>query len=161
MVNILSNVFINKAYQTAVLAMLVILSLLISGCSHPPSEEALRNKISAIQTGISERNNGDVMQHVSELFIGQPEEAKSSSFKLDRKSLRKTLTGYFLRYKQLEVVVTNMNVQVHDGVEATVSGNAVLLGMKNLIPEDGRIYKFESTWVVEDDEWKVIELKWH
>jgi len=140
--------------------LLLLSVFLISGCSHPPSEEGLRTNVAEIQQAISERNNGDVMQHVSTLFFGRSEVAGGSSYRLDRKGLRKLLTGYFLRYQQLEVVITTMDVEIHDGVEATVSGKALLLGLNNILPEDGRVYDFDSIWLVEEGDWKVVELKW-
>lgn len=150
----------SKKIHRHIRQFLVLSVFLISGCSHPPSEEGLRTNVAEIQQAISERNNGDVMQHVSTLFSGRSEVAGGSGYRLDRKGLRKLLTGYFLRYQQLEVVITSMEVEIHDGVEATVSGKALLLGMNNILPEDGRVFNFDSTWLVEEGDWRVVELTW-
>ena len=132
----------------------LFLSLLLFSCSQTPPEEAIENIMEEIEIAIEQKDNASIMKHVHESFRGNEH--------IDKTQLRKLLTVHFLRHNNINVVVTQMNIE-HDPLQpyyAEMKGIAAVTGAENILPQDGRIYAIEGSWELHGDDWKLTELTW-
>jgi len=135
------------------LASIVVL-LSLSGCDSPPAEQAIRDTIDKIEQGLEDKSSRAVSSHLAESFtIDQ---------RSDKKAVRGMLAGYFLRYKTIELVLTNIEVTVNknDPMRASSTATAALLGAKNRLPERGNVYKLTAQWQLQGADWLLVELSW-
>jgi len=132
----------------------IVLLLLQQGCGSPPAEQAIRDTIDKIEQGLEDKSSRAVSSHLSESFtIDQ---------RTDKKGARAMLAGYFLRYKTIELVLTNLEVTVNerDPRRASSVSTAVLLGAQNQLPERGQVYKLTAQWQLQGSDWLLVELSW-
>lgn len=133
----------------------VLLILLIAfGCSKTPPEEAIRANIKAAQQAVEDRDAGDAVEHLAEDFMGNGRWTK--------RELRRYLTAVFLRHKNIHVMITRLDVEVASGDPnfATMNAVAVATGARNILPQDGRIYKLDGEWRNLDGDWLLVRLNW-
>jgi hypothetical protein len=134
--------------------LLVLLIVITAGCSKTPPEEAIHANIKAARQAIVDRNAGDAVEVLAEDFVGND--------RWDKQELRRFLTGAFLRHKNINVVITRMDVEIDPGdpKSATMQGTAVATGARNILPQDGRIFKLDGEWRHTDGDWRLVRLKW-
>lgn len=128
--------------------------LLLASCSKTPPVEAVQANIDAIQLAIEEKNTGAIMQHVLDTFRGNES--------LDKSNLRKLLAVHFIRHKNINVVITRMDVN-HDPkfpFHASMEGVVALTGAENILPQDGRLFKVSGKWQLHDGDWLLDSLNW-
>ncbi|CAM3758873.1 hypothetical protein [Parendozoicomonas haliclonae] len=128
-----------------------VLLFLLSACSQIPDEEAINQQIDAIVSGLNEKDNGKVLERLSPDFQG--------SHNLDRQNARRLMAGYFLRHKNIDVVLTHRETTVQ-GSSAITQGAALLAGRDQLLPETGRVVQLTGYWEKNDDEWLLEKLEW-
>jgi hypothetical protein len=131
----------------------ITLCLLVA-CSKTAPEEAILANIDAMQLAVSERNNGDLVAHVSDNFSGHHD--------MDKKELRKMIMGMFLRYKNINVVVTRMQI-LHDPRRpniAQMDGIILVTGAQGLVPQDGRLLQVTGTWQNDGGDWYLANADW-
>ena len=128
--------------------------MLLSSCSKTPPVEAIENNLAVIQAAIEAKNNGDVMEHILDSFRGNEH--------LDKTNLRKLLAAHFLRHKNINVVVTTMQVEHNpkSPFYAYMHGLVAITGAEHLLPEDGRIFKVSGQWELHDGDWLLAKLDW-
>jgi hypothetical protein len=133
---------------------LFVFVLFLCACSKTIPEEAILASIDAMQMAIDERNTGDVVEHVSDNFSG--------SHNMGRPELRKMIMGMFLRYKNIHVVVTRMDIQ-HDprrpGI-ANMDGIILVTGAQGLVPQDGRLLNVKGEWQEQKGDWVLAQVEW-
>lgn len=130
----------------------------LAGCSKTPAEEAIRENIDQLQQAIEEKDNGEVREHLSEQFRG----FGGNATRIDASNIRQYLAGIFLRYKNIRVVISNTRVAVaeYDPYRATSHSTVAVTGADGLIPDSARLYQITGTWVLEDGDWKLVEVAW-
>lgn len=134
------------------------LVFLLSACGKTPPEEAIGKNIDELQLAIQEKDNGGVREHLSSQFRGFGERGTQ----LDADNVRQYLAGIFLRYRNINVLISNTSIAVaeYDPYRATSTSSVVVTGADGLIPDTARVYQVKGTWVLEEDEWKLLEVAW-
>ncbi len=135
-----------RIFQVAVLA------ILLAACNRTPPEQALRNRIDALQQAIESRDGAEIREALADDFIGPDG--------LDRDGARRLAQGLFLRNQQIGVVVGPLDVEMQQD-HATVHCTAALTGGSgNLLPDSGQVYDVTSGWRLEDGDWQLTSIKW-
>ena len=133
--------------------MLLVLQLLLAGCEKSPPEDAIRNALAELATAAEAGDTGTIMDRLSDSAVVHRGEA------MDRKALKRTLIGLFLRYPKRQVSLVGIRIDVADnGRTARAGFTALVWGGRNLLPEKADSYQIDSHWVLEDG-WKIDTLK--
>lgn len=133
---------------------LLLLGLLLAlcGCSREPEEQRLRAAIAAMQEAAEARRPGDVVEWVSDDFVG--------SHGLDREHLRRLLQAQMLGKAEVGVSLGPLEIALA-GQEAEVRFIAFTTGGSGrLLPEQARAYRVSSRWRLEDGDWRVHQAEW-
>ena len=140
-------------------AFMLSAALLLGACSSPEDpEQQIRDNIAAMQTALAERDNSGFREHLAESFIGAGR-AQRTMYKDD---VQKMLAGYFLRYKEIKILVTLLSVEL-DEVQpglATTNATVALAGGQRGMPDSARLYKVNGQWQNFDGEWKMTRFEW-
>lgn len=127
------------------------LALLLAGCSAPPDEAALRERIEGLQSAIEARDSGALMAAVHAEFGGPGG--------MDREGLRRYATLMLLRQQNVGVVVGAVDIEVH-GERAAVRFDAVVSGGNRILPEGVEARRVETAWRIEGGEWMLVSADW-
>ena len=112
--------------------------LLCLSCAHQPDAEAIRGAIGEAAAAVEARRGADLLEHVSEDFIGNDE--------LDRAQLDRMLRMQMMGAKSIGVSVDGIHVDVQ-GDRATASFEANITDSSGRwIPDRAVTLKFESGW---------------
>lgn len=132
--------------------LLIVLAVLLSACGRTPPEQALRNRIDALQQAIESRDGADVRDALADDFIGPDG--------LDRDGARRLAQGLFLRNQQIGVVLGPLDVEMQQD-HATVHCTAALTGGSGgLLPDSGQLYDVTTGWRLEDGDWNLTSIAW-
>ncbi|AQA18381.1 hypothetical protein BST95_09175 [Halioglobus japonicus] len=102
---------------------LMIFVTLLTGCSEPVGPESqIRANIIAMEDALSERSPGDFLEHLSASFIG----GKQNRGDLTREDAKRLLGVYFLRYRNVDVLVSQVNVELDPYEEALATSSATV-----------------------------------
>lgn len=136
-----------------------VLAMSLMACERPAPESGIREAIAGIEQALSARDNAGVREHLADDFQGGPGDAANA---LDKRSVQRTLAGYFLRYQNIGVVVTAISVEplAHDPDQAWSEATVLLTGAEGLIPETGRAYSVRGLWQYRDGAWQLAQLSW-
>lgn len=117
-------------------------------------EEAIRANINAVQQAVEDKDTGEVLDFVTEQFLGNG--------RIDKQGLRALMLAYYLRHKNINVVVTRMDIEVspYDPYSAKMQGAVVLTGTDHLLPENGRLVNVSGEWQKYGDDWLLARLDW-
>ncbi len=130
----------------------VVLVVLLAACDRTPPEQALRNRIDALQQAIESRDGADVRDALADDFIGPDG--------LDRNGAKRLAQGLFLRNQKIGVIVGPLDVEMKQD-HATVHCTAALTGGSgSLLPDSGQLYDVTSGWRLEDGDWRLTSIKW-
>lgn len=104
----LNTRFTTHCRRFGILGVMVLLSCL-PGCTKTPDLERITGIINEMESRAQAHKAASFIEWVAEDFTGHPVATK--------KELRSLLTFYFLRHKDINIVVTNKEITVH-GVQA-------------------------------------------
>ncbi len=137
----------------------LVLLAVLAACQKSSPEQAIGEAIARIEQGIAEHQNAAVRAELADAFRGGP---NTDPGQLDKTGVQRLLAAYFLRYKNIRVVVTGVSVEPlsHTPDQAWSNASVVLTGAEGLIPETGRIYQVRGLWVREGGDWQLRELQW-
>lgn len=121
------------------------------GCSTPPDEAALRERITSMQAAIEDRDADALLDAVDEGF-GGPDG-------LDRDGLRRYATFMLLRQQNVGVVIGPVEVELH-GDRASARFDAVVTGANRFIPEGVEARRVETVWRRDAEEWVLVSADW-
>ena len=125
---------------------------LLAGCSKPPAEERLRERIGQMQDAIVARDVSAFMEGVADDFIG--------SGNLDRAALQQLVRLQVMRNASIGATIGPVTVQLQ-GERATVDFKVVLTGGSGgLLPERAQGFDVRSGWRDGDDGWQVYNAEW-
>ncbi len=127
---------------------------LITACSKPPAEEAVRSNIEAVQKALEEKDTSDVLSYVKSDFLGNGY--------LEKSEIRRMLIAQFLQHQNINVVFSSLDVEHREELpyQTRMSGLVGVTGAENLLPNDGRLLSVSGTWRLVDDEWLLETLEW-
>ncbi|MCZ4306266.1 hypothetical protein O4G98_16135 [Zoogloeaceae bacterium G21618-S1] len=131
----------------------------LAACQKTSPEQAIGEAIGRIEQGIASHQNADVRAELAEAFRGGP---NTDPGQLDKTGVQRLLAAYFLRYKNIHVVITGVSVEPlsHTPDQAWSDASVLLTGADGLIPEAGRHYRVRGLWVREGSDWRLRELHW-
>ncbi len=141
------------------LLLALILAALLPACSEPVGPEALiRAKIMTMEEALAERSNGDFMDQLSASFSG----GRADDQSLDREAAQRMLAVYFLRYRNIEVLVSQVDVSIdpYQSGLATSTARVALAGGERLLPDAAGFYRVTGQWQNFDGDWKLTRLTW-
>lgn len=131
---------------------LAVVFVVAGGCSRPPTEQALRDRIDEMQQAIERGEVSGFIEGVDEEFVGVGG--------LDRDGLRNLVRVQVLRNARIGATMGPLSVEVRDGI-ATVGFDVVLTGGPgSLIPERAQVYRVQSQWRFRDGDWQVVVADW-
>lgn len=133
-------------------ALLLLLLLVLAGCSRPADEQALRDTLAAMQAAVEQREASAVVEHVAENFAG--------AGNMDRDALRRMLVVQFMRNQQVGVTLGPVTVRI-EGERAEAEFRALLTGFdQGLLPVRADGYRIVTGWRVEDGRWVLERASW-
>ncbi|HEX7026354.1 MAG TPA: hypothetical protein VF268_03875 [Gammaproteobacteria bacterium] len=117
-------------------------------------EAAILANIKAIAQAVENKDTGEVLDYVTEQFLGND--------RLDKRELQGLMLAYYLRHKKINVVVTRMDIEVseYDPYSAKMRGSVLLTGTDRLLPENGRLINVSGEWQKYGDDWLLARLDW-
>lgn len=141
------------------ICLVLVTCAVLAACEKTSPEQAIGEAIERIERGLAAHQNAAVRAELADAFRGGP---GTDPGQLDKAGVQRLLAAYFLRYKNIGVVVTGVTVEPlsHTPDQAWSRASAVLTGADGLIPEAGRIYQLRGLWVREDGQWRLRELQW-
>jgi len=133
-------------------ALVALLSL--QGCKRNTAEEAIRENIARIETAVEQRDAGEVTGFLAEAFLANGQ--------MDRRAVHRMMAGYFLRFKNIQVLVSAVEIEInpYDPVRASMSARVAVLGLDGLLPEDGNVYQVTGKWRFDEGDWMLYALDW-
>lgn len=139
-------------------AMLVLLALWLTGCGEPPAtEDAISQAIKEMAQAIEERNSSAVVTHLHEdLQVNE-----SSRGTLDLEQVRRLLMATFYRHRNINVLLTNIQVtpdSLRDDLASAQFNVLVTGGSGGILPSQAQLYRIHSSWR-NDGEWRLISLQ--
>ncbi|MFT5693718.1 MAG: hypothetical protein ACI92E_003061 [Oceanicoccus sp.] len=135
-------------------ALILLILFIFSGCSELPAEQAIRSNIEEIESAIEGHRRSDVTKHLSSYFL--------MNDKIDKKSTQRMLMGAFLRHKNIEIIVSNISIELKktDSHRAMTTATVALVGATNFVPDSGRLYQVTAQWQIENASWRLMTLDW-
>lgn len=137
----------------------LLLPLLLGACSgYSDPESELAAAVAAMETALDERDKSGFMAHLSQSFIGRGRNGGA----LDRDEAEKMLTLYFLRYRRVGVLVTQLQIEIdlYEPGLATTQATVALTGGEQLLPNSAGLYQVSGQWQNYDGEWKLTQMNW-
>ena len=139
--------------------VIILAATLISACSEPSDTEAeIRATIAQMQAALEERDNSGFREHLAASFLG----GQGGQRNMDREAARRLLAAYFIRYRNIDVVITSLDIDPdpHEPALASMRGSAALSGGSTALPENARLYRFEGQWRYLKGRWQLIQFSW-
>jgi hypothetical protein len=133
--------------------IVVVACLLAPACSRTSPEQAVRQRIDAMQAAIDARDAGAVDDLIAADFVGNEG--------LDKRGARQLAMAMFLRYRDVSAKIGPATVELR-GARDAVARFSVLAtgGSGGLLPDSGQVYEIETGWRLEDGEWKLLNAIW-
>jgi hypothetical protein len=136
-----------------------LFAVLGSACSSSSDpEKQISKAIAEMQVALEEGKNAAFSEHLADSFLGGHKGQRN----IGKDEVRKMLAGYFLRYRNIGVVIPSLSVQVdaYEPALATTRGTAALTGGNARLPETARLYQFTGQWRLIDGRWQLIQFSW-
>lgn len=133
----------------SVLALAVLM-----GCGKKDPQNALEQAAQDLQDAIAARQTGKAMERIHADFQG--------ASGMDRQQARQMMTGLFLRYQNIGLLVVGRECRLDKGFydRGHCSARVGVTGAQGLIPERADLYQVESTWQLAGKEWQLREIRW-
>lgn len=133
--------------------LLALLALAAAGCSRSPSEQALRQRLDALQAAGEASNVSAFMEILDSDFAGNGTE-------FDRAGMERMLRLIALRHRNIGVTRVSTEIELQ-GERAVVRMQVLLTGGSGgLLPDTGRLLDTESSWRFDGSEWKLLGARW-
>lgn len=130
----------------------LVLCLLAGACARQPDAEAIRERIAQMAGAAEAQSVSDVLDGISEDFIGNGE--------LDRAQLGNLVRARLLGGELVGVDVGPIEVEVH-GERATARFQATLSdGSGRWIPDRRAVLEVETGWRREGGDWTCYNASW-
>lgn len=127
--------------------------LALAACAKPGPEQAVRDRIAALQEAVDARDVGDVQAFLAADFIGNQG--------MDRHAARQLAAGVFLRHRDVAARIGPAEVELRGDSDAVARFTVVATGGSGgLLPESGQVYRVETGWRLVDGEWTLLSASW-
>ncbi len=131
--------------------------LLMAGCHRTPDEQAIRERIAAMQKAGDTHDVSAVVAPIADDFIGTSDDGES----LDRKNLQRYLT--FLQMREggdIHATLGPITVALQGTDRATATFTALVTGGAGLLPTDGQMENVSTGWRRDGSKWQMISAEW-
>ncbi len=129
-----------------------------TGCDDGDTpENQVRKYIQAGSDAVEKRDVSDVKDLISEKY--------NDTHGNDRQMVLRMLTGYFLRNKNIHLLIDIQSIYFPDDQHAEVQLIAGMAGQSasdfaTLLDIRANVYKFDLRLIRDDDEWKLVNARW-
>ena len=131
---------------------LLVAGMSLAGCARTPPEQALRERVDALEAAIDARDAGALRGVLADDFIGPGGMDDAGAWRLAQ--------GMFLRYRDIGTRLGPLDVQLQER-HATVRFDAVVTGgAGTLLPQSGQVYDVTTAWRLEGDDWRLVSAEW-
>lgn len=130
----------------------LITLLMLLGCEDPSQpEHMITDNITRLEEGIENKDADQVLDLLHDNFGTQSGD--------DKLWVKRVLALYMLKYNNIEIVTSNMTVEINSD-NATANFSVLVTGGEGLLPEQGALYKVEMDWRIQDKKWLLIYTNW-
>ena len=127
--------------------------MLAGACSRTSPEQAVRDRIEAMQEAIDARDAGAVGDLLADDFVGNDG--------LDKRGARQLAAAMFLRFRDVSAKLGPATVELRGSRDAVARFSALATGGSGgLWPESGQVYEVETGWRLVDGDWKLLSAEW-
>ncbi len=154
-------------FRRQAIAAWLLLALLLAGCDRADTERQIRDNVDRLQAAIENDDSDAVLDLLAVDFQGvETSDGSNATYggyrAMDRQLVQRTLQLLFLRHQKITVAVSQLQVMSSpdDPLSASMAGTAILAGGKGLLPDSGRIVRFEGDWLLDDGDWRLTRLRW-
>ncbi|MDY0073644.1 MAG: hypothetical protein RBR77_13505 [Thauera sp.] len=132
----------------------LLLGTLLAGCGKFDSLSALEQAAQQLEEGIAGRKTAAVMELLHADFEG--------SQGMTRQQARQQMTGMFLRYQNIGLLVVNRHCEQDQGFydRGHCSAQVGVSGAEGLIPQRAELYTVDTVWQLEGKDWLLREMHW-
>lgn len=133
---------------------LVPLLLLLAACGGSAPEAAIRENIEFMQEAVEAKESGDAVRYLAEHFTGP--------HGVDKQGLRRILLAHFLQHRNIQVVITRLNITVNEynPVSARMEAVVAVAGAEGLLPRNGDLINVSGDWELHEGEWLLVNAHW-
>ncbi len=132
--------------------VLVVLALVVGGCTRDPPEQRLREAVAGMQAAVEAGDAKGFMRGVAEDFSGNAG--------TDRAGLGQMLRGHLVLNRKVGIQTGPLSVEIR-GATAVVRFTVVLTGSGGrLLPERGQLQTISSGWRDVDGHWQLYHAQW-
>lgn len=145
-----------RAGATRCVAGLALLAsvMLLAACGPGSSvDEQVRETIAAMESAAEEGRPLDFMAHVADDFQGQ-------GGQMTRQDFLRLMTFQFSRYRRLHAQLFPIEVEDAGGGFADARFRVLVTGGQGLLPEDGQLYRVETSWMRDGRDWLLWRASW-
>jgi hypothetical protein len=137
-----------------VAALALLASVLLAACgSGATVEEQVRDTIGAMESAAEEGRPLDFMAYVADDFQGQ-------GGQLTRQDFLRLMTFQISRYRRLHAQLFPIEVTDAGGGFADARFRVLVTGGQGLLPEDGQLYRVETSWTRDGGDWLLWRATW-
>lgn len=143
-------------YLAIILSIASILT--ITGCDKDETpEDQVRQFIQSGSDAVEKRDISDVKDLIAKNY--------SDTHGNNRQTVVRILTGYFLRNKNIHLLINIQNIHLPDNKHADVQLLAGMAGqsasdLASLFDIRANVYKFDLRLVKDDDDWQLVNARW-
>jgi hypothetical protein len=143
----------SRALQRFASGIAVLLAIALGACSNDGPEQAVRQRIDALQAAIDARDAGDIQALLAEDFVGNDG--------IDKRGAQQLAAAVFLRHRQVAAKVGPVSVELRGQADAIARFSVLATGgAGGLLPEQGQLYQVETGWRLVDGDWQLLNASW-
>lgn len=143
----------SRALQRFASGIAVLLAVALGACSNDSPEQAVRQRIDALQAAIDARDAGDIQALLAEDFVGNDG--------IDKRGAQQLAAAVFLRHRQVAAKVGPVSVELRGQADAIARFSVLATGgAGGLLPEQGQLYQVETGWRLADGDWQLLNASW-
>lgn len=134
-------------------AGMVSITLFLGGCAENPDELAIKDGIISMAKAVEQHDTDTFMQHIAPAYRDRRGR--------DNNALRQLLDYYFSTNPEINVIISNMEIEIADARDtAAVRVRVLATGGEGKLPERGRLNEITSEWHKQNDAWRVVQARW-
>jgi hypothetical protein len=127
--------------------------LLVCACSRASPEQAVLDRIGAMQEAVDARDAGAIDDLIADDFVGNEG--------LDKRGARQLAAGMFLRYRDVSAKIGPATVELRGDRDAVARFSVLATGGSGgFLPDSGQVYQVETGWRLVDGDWKLLSASW-
>ena len=137
----------------AAIPILLLLALLAGCGAPPPAEQRILETLSDMESALEAGEVGAFMDPIAEDFIAE-------NGALDRRALGLLVRRERMARNRIAITRFEPEVELHGDDRATAAFRALATGGSGLLPDEGQLWRIETAWRLDDDEWRLIGASW-